>query len=190
MCTILLHRGDQFVCGECNCLTGQLWPTHLSFRGVRWTQHAPLWRLQRARSANLPGFLKLGWDPGHHAKCWNIGEARQDLGDTLSVHLESLQRPVALLTEFLVHYYSLPTLGLLQYYLNSRLIICICGFEPVFHISSYLRSSTCANSPWIWRWPYRWWSDPVACASPHQTELLSAWGWSGRRFSSVQSWTS
>lgn len=43
--------------------------------------------------------------------------------------------------------------------------------------------------PWIWHWPFRWWSDPAACVSPHQTEPPSAWGWSGRRFSSAQSWT-
>lgn len=80
----------------------QVWllrPTHLSLRGVRRAQHAPLRGLQGARPANLPGLLKLGGDPGHHAESRYEGETRQDLGDTLTVHLESLQRPVALWTE-------------------------------------------------------------------------------------------
>ena len=69
---------------------------HLSLRGVRRTQHAPLRRLQGARPADLPRLLELGGDPGHHAQSRNIGETRQNLGHTLPVHLESLQRPVAL----------------------------------------------------------------------------------------------
>lgn len=73
--------------------------SHLSFRSVRWTQHAPLRRLQGTWPADLPGLLKLGGDPGHHAERRNVGEPGQDLSDTLTVHFEPLQRPIALLTQ-------------------------------------------------------------------------------------------
>lgn len=72
---------------------------HLSLGSVGRTQHAPLRRLQGARPADLPRLLELGGDPGHHAQSRNIGETRQNLGHTLTVHLESLQRPVALWTQ-------------------------------------------------------------------------------------------
>lgn len=85
----------------CFCRTGQvlLRSSYLSFRSVRRTQHPPLRRLQGARPADLPGLLKLGGDPGHHAESWDVGETGQNLGDALTVHLEPLQRPVALLME-------------------------------------------------------------------------------------------
>lgn len=69
---------------------------HLSLGGVRRAQHAPLRRLQRARPADLPGFLKLGGDPGHHAQSGDVGESGQNLGDALAVHLKPFQRPVTL----------------------------------------------------------------------------------------------
>lgn len=72
---------------------------HLALGGVRRAQHAPLRRLQRARPADLAGFLKLGGDPGHHAQSGDVGESRQDLRDALAVHLEPFQRPVTLMAQ-------------------------------------------------------------------------------------------
>eukprot|EP00354_Favella_ehrenbergii_P009536 CAMPEP_0170453734 /NCGR_PEP_ID=MMETSP0123-20130129/2227_1 /TAXON_ID=182087 /ORGANISM="Favella ehrenbergii, Strain Fehren 1" /LENGTH=111 /DNA_ID=CAMNT_0010716225 /DNA_START=1993 /DNA_END=2328 /DNA_ORIENTATION=+ len=51
--------------------------------------------LKGARSRNFTRLFKLRINTSHHAEGRDVRQARQNLRDTLSLHLESLKRPVA-----------------------------------------------------------------------------------------------
>ena len=69
---------------------------YLPFWGVWGAEHTPLRWLQGARTAHFPCLLKLARDSRHHAETGYIGETRQYLGHTRTVHLKSLYDPVSL----------------------------------------------------------------------------------------------
>lgn len=69
--------------------------TGFSFRCIAGTEHPPLTRLQRARSADLPRLLELGADTRHHPQGRDKRKTGQYMGNACPVHFESFKRPVS-----------------------------------------------------------------------------------------------
>mmetsp|Transcript_22435 Transcript_22435/g.44278 ORF Transcript_22435/g.44278 Transcript_22435/m.44278 type:complete len:317 (-) Transcript_22435:797-1747(-) len=70
-------------------------PARLPLGGVRWAEHAPLRRLQRAGARGFTRLLKVRRDPGHHPERGDVGKPRQRLGDACAFHFEPFQVPVS-----------------------------------------------------------------------------------------------
>ena len=69
--------------------------TSFTFRRIRRAHHPPLRRLQRTGAAHLARFFKLRVDAGHHSQSGNVRQTRQHLSHSLTVHLETLNRPIS-----------------------------------------------------------------------------------------------
>jgi len=67
----------------------------LAFGCVRGAQHSKLRGLQRTGTRDLASLFKLRRDARHHAQCRDERQARQDLRDPSTLHLEALDRPVS-----------------------------------------------------------------------------------------------
>lgn len=70
-------------------------PTRLSLRRITRAKHPPLTRLQRSRPAHFPRLFKLTRYPCHHPQSTNITKTAQDVCNTSTFHLETLERPVS-----------------------------------------------------------------------------------------------
>jgi len=57
---------------------------------IRRTDHTPLAWLESTRTTDLARFFELAVDACHHAQRRDVRQARQDLRNTLTLHLESL----------------------------------------------------------------------------------------------------
>lgn len=67
----------------------------LSFGGITRAEDTPLTRLERTRSRDLARLLELRRDASHHPERRDERQPREDVSDPRTLHLESLERPVA-----------------------------------------------------------------------------------------------
>ena len=65
-----------------------------SFGRIGRTKHTPLRGLQSSWTGNLSRLFELRRDSCHHSEGADEGESREDVGDSSSLHLESLEGPV------------------------------------------------------------------------------------------------